>query len=340
MHFGAELANRGRGLVPAQRPHDIVKCLALPSALAMACELMGTSCDGTELPIVVSGDLTVRGAATEFAVANAYLRSRMQIARLPGSLGQLGLGRSDNNLAVVPGNHDHWSGKGITMPSYNAGLYPNYFRPAPWSKHLKADDGSITLELLGIDSNSGWDVNNHPTWWQRRVNGGLAKGNISSAHFDQLQRLLEQSPPAGTQSLVRAVVCHHSICYRGGLVGSSELEVASRQELLRLCSENGVSLILTGHTHDPMYKDVGASENAGVPRKLFELRAANSVGFGHNSNDAEKENLGFLTHRIIRQQGELRWDTWRWKWDWGTDRRGSGGYEPDPFEPWNSFVIS
>lgn len=333
LHFGATLANQGRGLVWGQRPHDAVKCLALPAALRSACELMDTPQEGPELPVLVTGDLTVSGAGPELAVAQAFLRGRFPIARHDGSPWQMGLGRrTEGLLATVPGNHDHWDGHRASMPPHTATIYPDHFEPTPWLRSLHDDDSPLVLELAGLDSNSGW-AQGEASEVERRARGAFAQGRIANKQLDAITRHWGAAVPAAQTGplRVRAVLCHHSPSYRSRLLGREELDARSRNRLLALCGRWGVSALLTGHTHDAHNQALATRDAQGQPAECQELRAANAVGFGKQPKDEEAEEVGFLTHRLqLQSDGQVQWDVWRWGWK---NKR----YEPSSRAPWHRF---
>lgn len=339
-HFGPALANQGAGPVPGQQPHHAVKCLALPAALDAAWDAMQLPDDAAALPVVVSGDLTVSGATEELAVAQAYLGGRFPIARLPGPAFEMGLGTSPRRpVLTIPGNHDHWDGQRITMGAYNSALYPGDFDPTPWRQTLASADGALTLELVGVDSNSGWQPGpGRPLlagMQARMAQGMLTPSQIATVrawYRQRQQRPAAAAPTAEQPSLVRALLCHHSLAYQGGISGRLAMDANSRQILLHLCAEFRVSALLTGHTHDAHHHRHNTPDPQGQWVACEELRCAHSVGFGKRKPTQPAEEVGFLTHRLQRlPEGRVRWDTWRWVWK-------TRGYEPDPIGPWHSFV--
>lgn len=335
-HFGPRLANQGRGLVWGQRPHHVVKCLALPAAFEAACDLMDTPFDGSALPLVLSGDLTVSGAYEEQAVAQAFLRGRFPISRQPGSAFEMGLGRrSERMVSAVAGNHDHWGGNRATMPAYNRAIYPHHFRPTPWRKTLTSADGHLTLELVGLDSNSGW-APGQANQIVGRARGAWAQGSIAAHELAQMEGWFQQGPvaqPRRAAQVVRAVVCHHSLSFRSKLLGREEMDRRSRDRLLQSCADHAVSAVLTGHTHDATHHTFRPKDRRGNTVACHELRAAHAVGFGKTKRDDPAEDVGFLTHRLTRRDdGGVQWDTWRWYWS--ADRR----YHVKSLDPWHSFT--
>ncbi len=310
-----------------QHAHDLVKCLALPAAFDTALDLLDAPEEIDALPVVVSGDLSVSGTAQQFAVAHAFVRSRFPINRLPGGTDFMGLGAvSADEVAIVPGNHDHWDGSRVTLPPHNPGLYEEQFRATPWPKTWLSSDGKIALELYGVDSNSGWGANEAPLA-QRRAAGALARGRISNQQFDALEDLLKASGPRA-DTTARAFVCHHSLAYGGKTFKRAELDQWSKDRLLDLAAKYEVSAVLTGHTHDPVAHQFQRLDSKGHYRSCYELRAGCAVGF----KDGATDEIGFLGHRVGIVGGTLRWDCVRLSWN-GTR------YIPFPQTPWHSFSV-
>jgi hypothetical protein len=303
LHFGEVLANQSPGKTLHQNPHALSICLALPSALADARALVGLGHDDP-VNVVASGDLTLAGGAEEFAVGHLFLRSRARISR--AKIGQhFGLNIEDDRLASVPGNHDHWRGrrgkvnyaKGV--PAFTKHVHGTHFLATPWQKAWSCPKGSMSIELFGVDSSSGL-AGQRASYRQR--------GSISKAEFEALETLLATAPTQ-THPVARAIVCHHSLHYRGGIFGTAELEPASRNELIRLAGFYGVAAILTGHTHDFVWKSHDTVDAHGTAIEVMELRAATTVTIGEPLN-------GFLLHRIEPTgAGQWTWSGWSYTWN-------------------------
>jgi len=322
LHFGDKLANTGRG-VPLQRPHDTAKCLTLPSGINLAMDEAQMP-DEAELRFVVSGDLSVSGSTGELAVAHAFIRSEVSISRLPAPYGVMGLDVAADRLGMVPGNHDHWAGNRSAVRPHNASLFEEHFRATPWVKSWPSHAGDFELDLFGVDTDSGWDPQLSSV--SRRYQGGLlARGRISDDEFAALERQLATSSSKATPT-VRAVVCHHSLSYRGGRLNTLELETASRDRLLDLAGKYRVAAILTGHTHDSHYELEQRRDATGAFWAVRELRCASTVGWPEVSSD----EAGFLFHRLTRTGGTWTWTVWRFGWD-GT------GYACSANGAWKTF---
>lgn len=327
LHFGATLANRSSSWVPMQHAHDLLKCLALPAGLDTALDLLEAPPELEDWPLVVSGDLSVSGTALQLAVAHAFVRGRFPINRLPGSTDFMGLNLgSPDEVAMVPGNHDHWDGNRVTSPPHNPGLYEEQFRATPWRKLWHSADGELGLELFGIDSNSGW-ADGEASLLQRRTAGTLAQGRISDMQFAALEDLLKSS---GRRALTtaRAFICHHSLAYGGNTFQRAELDRPSKDRLLDLAAEYEVSAVMTGHTHDPAAQQFQHRDSKGRLRSCYELRTGCAVGFKAGATD----EIGFLAHRIRFAGGQLVWESVRLSWD-------GARYVPFPVTPWYSFAV-
>ncbi|WP_250532349.1 metallophosphoesterase [Caballeronia sp. ATUFL_F1_KS39] len=324
LHFGDKLINRGRGLVPHQRPHDIGKCMQLPFDLDTAMIEAGAP-DDADMHVIVSGDLSVSGTSQQLAVAHAFLRSRPAISRLTGPHGKIGLDVAADLLGAIPGNHDHWDGNRTTLTAYNSNLFVEQFRATPWAKTWSSSSSELEIDVFGIDSNSGLKPSN-PFSVAKRLTGSMARGRISDEEFKQLEYHLTQSVTKPSQTpTVRAIICHHSVSHHGGLLGTLELEPASRDRLLTMAADYCVSAILTGHAHISHYCVVPAIDSTGSGWKVHELRCSATVGW-----PSGKEETGFLFHRITHDGDDWTWDVWRYGWN------GSGYVSALP-RPWQTI---
>jgi 3',5'-cyclic AMP phosphodiesterase CpdA len=313
-HFGSVLANTANGNVRHQDPHSLALCLNLYTALENVRAAHGLA-QAAPLPVVHSGDLTLSGGQAEFAVAQAFMRSRFRIQR-DRLGGFMGLEISDDRLAMVPGNHDHWSGLNGALnyvagvPGFSAATYVRQFEIPPWTTTWHAGSPSPqspALELFGVDSSSGLPAGKSSRW---------AKGAISAAELNSLEALLKHSVQRQRASVVRAIICHHSLSYQsgvwsGGLWQSSELDAHSRDELLRLCDTYHVVAVLTGHTHDFHHEPFLVTLASGAKADVHELRCASTLAINHPS-----VHNGFWVHKVSIEPGGRRvWQSWRHGWN-------------------------
>jgi hypothetical protein len=163
----------------------------------------------------------------------------------------------------------------------------------------------LEIELFGIDSNSGVTGRNQ-----------LGHGIIAAADFTALQQLLQSGPPVATGAIrVRAILLHHSPSYRIGslmprVLSPLVLDRTSVDTLVDMSAQNGVSAILTGHTHDVFHYTFGRTI-AGNLHEVREIRSPTTL-----QGPAAKTGAGFLLHRIsVDQQAGPHWTTWHYAWD-------------------------
>jgi len=134
----------------------------------------------------------------------------------------MGLNVAGDRLGVVPGNHDHWAGNRSAVRPYNGNLFDEQFRRTPWMKPWSSHQGDFELDVFGVDTDSGWDP--QLSNFTRRYQGGvLARGRISDPEFVALENKLATSSFKSTPT-IRAIVCHHSVSYRGGRSNTLELD--------------------------------------------------------------------------------------------------------------------
>jgi Calcineurin-like phosphoesterase len=221
----------------------------------------------------------------------------------------LGYSIADDQFASIPGNHDQY-GAGF-MAAQNPALTGVHFEVTPWYPRFIDSNDQVTLDLFGIDTNSGFIP---------APQGGnfLAWGAISNQQFTQLENLLIANPPVQGRT-VRAIIMHHSLSYLGGAVGSliwtSALLPPSRQRLRRICANHGIAALLTGHTHTVLYKQLHARATGGARHPFWELRSWSTLVGPRKIN-------GFLAHEISnRPGGGVSWDTYAYLWRSGSFRR-------------------
>lgn len=233
---------------------------------------------------------------------HSFFRSRWRLRRQDISPFEeaAGLALDSSVFAAVPGNHDNWNGRGFkSSPAYNPKLYEGHFRQTPWTKAWVSPSGTIQLQLVGIDSNSGL----------KRPHNKLAQGAID------LTQLAPLSAPVATVGpsvavVAKAVVCHHSLAYAAPRFSraSLELEAPSRVALLQAAAQHDFAAVLTGHTHDPLRHPFDVQVGLAT-RRVHELRSATT--FQGPPVDGQQ---GFLLHRIHRSSrtAGYEWSTWRY----------------------------
>jgi 3',5'-cyclic AMP phosphodiesterase CpdA len=297
LHTNHIIANNQFGWVPGWRAHEFLLCKALSASIENI--RSDLEMEGKPLRLVVSGDLTATGGAKEFPVAHSLLRSLWRVRRLmPG--GEVGFRVVDEQMAVVAGNHDQWNGQTTPPVSLNAGLAPSHFRRTPWKKEWR--EGSLVIEVFGIDSNAGLTGTN----WR-------ARGRYAEEDLVKLRDLLESAndaPPKGSESRVRVIVTHHSPSYLAPVYSRpfhcTELDPRSREDLVKICEDHRVTAVLTGHTHDFLFKRL--TPRSGGP---MELRSASAL----QGPESRVPAPGFLVHRVKKEKSQTIWAAWRYGFD-------------------------
>jgi len=162
--------------------------------------------------VIVSGDLTMRGAPGEFRSARAFLE------------------RIEAPVVCVPGNHD--------VPAYN--LLERFARP--FRRYRRCVEGvassrfeSGDVALLGLNTARSWGL--HWNW---------AHGRFSRAQIREMDAWFAER----SQAHWRGLVAHHPFEIPPGM--RSFRPVGRAGAMLRRLGERSVHFILTGHLHRGM----------------------------------------------------------------------------------------
>jgi calcineurin-like phosphoesterase family protein len=202
------------------------------------------------LELIVTGDLTAFGAASQFSAADHFFGGYSITFPF------LGLHRPEWATLSVPGNHDFWSGVACTGWSFtNAEVRKRYPLDAWATPALPLPGGR---ELVFLHLNGEADVR---ALSPERM---YACGSFRSA-VEKLDALLDQR----RNQEVRVLLLHHSVQHEGEPVsvpGSRWLPVevtvllkhlsiddASKAALAALVAKHDIRLILTGHIHHPPF---------------------------------------------------------------------------------------
>ena len=295
LHVGPFCGSTGATLNPFVRHHHF----EMAAGLTRTVEILATSAagrPGCTFRLVISGDLTATGSAEEFANAQTFIGSKWLTCFSRPS--KAGLSLRPQVAHAIPGNHDHWGGLsglaslgGARPPGFMLPAPPQ-FRATPWREAWTSPDGSLELELFGLDTNSGITRRNY-----------LASGRLSGEEGDKLEAMLVGSVPGkGVTKRVRALLIHHSPSHRGP---TNVLDPASSARLINLCRRHGVSAILCGDVHT-----YNSTALAAHPTPVYELRSPTSM-----QGPADRADAGFLLHRIsVTPGGGARWQTYLYQW--------------------------
>ena len=189
--------------------------------------------------LVLSGDITQRAQASEFAEARAFCD-------------QLGVPA----FLSVPGNHD--------IPLFN--LFDRAFTPYRlYLQHFgPALDGMVsTPDFLVIGVNT-------TRWWQHK------NGIVSAAQIDRVAGLLHQASPGQARQL-RVVVVHQPIHVLRAEDEHDRLK--NWASAVRAWAVAGADVVLGGHIHLPYVCQLTTSTPglAAVPRALWCVQAGTSL---------------------------------------------------------------
>jgi hypothetical protein len=106
----------------------------------------------------------------------------------------------------------------------------------------------LVVQFFGIDSSAGW-IGSNTNWafW--------AEGRLADSDVVQLDHLLQAAAAKQMAGFVyvRVIVCHHSFAWnQNPATDPRPLSDEGRRLLLYLAAKHKVSVILTGHAHDPL----------------------------------------------------------------------------------------
>ncbi len=187
-----------------------------------------------DLPLlIVTGDITSKGHEEEFRIANDYLGDELEFP----DHSSVGLATADwKNWKgwAIPGNHDHWPGHN-TVLGRPTDAFKNCFMNLPAITELQIPSTSYRIRFLRIDTDR--DVS---YYWLDRFN---ARGCFVS-ELKALSEMIRDLPPAS----VTVLCLHHSQAKAGY---SLAIDIKSRDALNNFIIDNEVSVLLSGHIHNP-----------------------------------------------------------------------------------------
>ena len=257
-----------------------------------------------KVELIVTGDLTRVGAASEFDMARAFLENEL---RYRGKY--IGLRHTNFLRRAIPGNHDHYPGIASLVGGPTQALrqmFSTTFAP------ITVPLGSAGHELTFLRINTDADVS---AWGHRRVR---AQGSFVS----QINWLKKQLPAAPAQKEIRIILLHHSVAHRGVTL---QIDNQSREALLDFIVNYGVAVVLSGHIHEPplVKKSTAVDRTGNSSAEYLESRCGTTTQKnlfhvpyywrntlsqlrikprGHWSNT-------LLVHRITEDGGEIFWES-------------------------------
>jgi len=246
--------------------------------------------------LAVTGDLTVKGHDGEFSQALTFLSGEISTS----FTARVGLGPFQfKEMLAIPGNHDHWGGGWLTqwfLRGVQHRIHGNFFPGAAgqgwWAREYPDPSGHFTLQLLGLDSSAGGQLNL------------LAKGQLNGQDVTALkQQLADWDARQGApQNVARLLMVHHG-SNMPGLIWNKATHSLDKSSLDHIddLRKAGVQRVLTGHIHSPHRSD-------------FELRSGTTL------QESKKGGQSFFTHELTWRNPGIGLTTRLYQ------RRASGGF--------------
>src|SRR5262245_26623094 len=249
--------------------------------------------DGEDPLLIVSGDITRCGHKGEFAIADKFLRSRIDLNPPRGNY----VGLQASRLITVPGNHDHWPGKPVIFGGPHSS--PGAGLPTPFTLRQLSNGRCLELVLLNTDANV-------TPWSHQR---GRAVGSFQS-QLATVAPLLGPRPP----DTIRVLVMHHSWHQHGPILS---IDLGTRGALDQFLVSHGIQLLLTGHTHDPLLQFFVPPVSGAQP--ILECRCGTTTQFdqipyswrtlfGTFPHPRSWPGNTLLVHRLYDVGNATRWD--------------------------------
>ncbi|MBQ1266207.1 MAG: metallophosphoesterase [Proteobacteria bacterium] len=170
--------------------------------------------------LVVTGDLTNLAFASEFKAVKKILNSYFD----------------DNQMTIVPGNHDYYTRESGKADRFVSCIYPtlpgdiafSFDRPWPFVRLIN------DIALIGLCSAQ-------PRPWF------VAAGRLGQRQLDDLETVLKHDEVSKRH---KVLALHHHIFQVLTSPGERFRHLDDRAELLRICKKFDVDMILHGHNHD------------------------------------------------------------------------------------------
>jgi predicted phosphodiesterase len=251
------------------------------------------------IKILVSGDLTRVGGGLDFGCCHRFLHASWNIKK---PIIKAGLKSNCNILYTVPGNHDFWNTI-ILNPYLNRQILPPNFWGLPWIAKFRLN--GLEIHLLGIDSCSGLSSLS----FHQLIAFGAIHDDQLSVGVELFEDALKDSGHDNIDVIVRVVMIHHSI---------KRLEKSSRKKFISWLINNDVSIVLTGHDHNPHIPG-----NKQSPP--YELCCGTTLQAGTSTKLPAKVPNHFFMHSIKNDgtsSSQVHWHTKEW-WHNGVNWKGN-----------------
>jgi hypothetical protein len=254
---------------------------------------------GEPFDLLVTGDLTRCGAASEIATVKAFFATTIDLNAPHGNFVGLNLGAVPD--ASITGNHDQWGGRNSPIgggPLVSRALVP---MALPFVHSYVLRNGRRLL-LAGIDTDS-----NVRPWGVKRL---LAMGSFQ----DQLVAL-EGILPRAEKRDIRVLMAHHSMARTDLLL---RMDGASKAALSSFLANHGFSILLSGHTHEQLFSTIPVAGRGG--NGIVEELTCGSTTQHDQVSYSWRTLVGklpkrqwpankLMVHRLIGTPGATTWET-------------------------------
>jgi 3',5'-cyclic AMP phosphodiesterase CpdA len=240
--------------------------------------------------LVVSGDLTITGASSEFVNALTFLHERLGVSYSR----RLGLKGLFNDVMAIPGNHDHWKGSywGLFGNRPASQLHGTYFvgpSGQDWWHEVR-DTGSLQVQVMGIDSTGASKLH------------FAATGSVVSTSLTALDQQIAAANAKAAGPIIRVLTVHHSISQTA--TWTHELDPQSLADVNAFCARNEIHFVLTGHTHRHLVPAPGTPHGFGT-----ELRCGTTLQGAPPGKMPSRDGQIFLAHAAKKGRAGVEWET-------------------------------
>lgn len=178
--------------------------------------------------LIISGDLTNLALPAEFQAVKHTLNQVF----------------ADEEMIIVPGNHDFYTGESAQAKRFEQFIYPSPPGNLPlefdWDRQWPFVKIFRDVAFIGLNSAQ-------PRPWF------VAAGRLGKQQLEDLRSVLELPEVA---SRFKIVVLHHHLFRVLKTPGETLRHLDDRKELLKICLDARVNLITHGHNHDYTLKRV------------------------------------------------------------------------------------
>ena len=251
-----------------------------------------------KIPVLMTGDLTCFGSEEQFTKGMSFLGQRLCF---DDGRPCLGLEAKTWNSHAVPGDHDHWPGSYLIVGQPSSGLSRAYPECPFKLEAIPLSDTGFTLRFMGIDTNA--DIST--------IDRFLGRGGCCD-QLDELAKMLDEC----AEKEVRILLLHHCRSYDQYVRG---LASDSRKKLDEFIIEHNISVLLSGHLHEPHVQlqkvetEMGSVSilegRCGTTTQMTTLPYEWRRRFGSRVRPPRVPYNTLLLHRLHADDDALYWET-------------------------------